>query len=287
MEKFCDLHAHSVYSDGTLTPAQLIQTAQQVGLSALVLSDHNTVAGLPLFLEAAKGSGVQAIPGIEFSTEYEGTELHILGLFVKPESYDAINGLLEQFLIRKEQSNRDLVHRLNQVGVPVDYDKIKAKAAGRINRAVIASEMVRLGCCESVKAAFSDFLSEKKGLYIPPKRVDAYETIGFIKSIGAVAVLAHPFLNLTEERLRLFLPRAVDQGLDGMEVYYPAYDAQTTALALQIAEEFHLLPSGGSDFHGDNKPDICMGTGRGNLAIPLKLAQQLQQCAEAGCTSID
>ena len=287
MEKICDLHTHSTFSDGTFSPAQLIHEAQRVGLSAIALTDHNTVAGLPDFLCAAEGNGVEAVPGIEFSTEYEGTELHILGLFVKPEAYDAINGLLEQFLIRKEQSNRDLVHRLNQVGVPVDYDKIKAKAAGRINRAVIAAEMVRLGCCESVKAAFSDYLSEKKGLYIPPKRVDAYEAIGFIKSIGAVAVLAHPFLNLTEERLRLFLPQAVRQGLDGMEVYYPAYNPETTALALQIAEEFRLLPSGGSDFHGENKPDICMGTGRGNLAIPLKLAEQLQQRAEAGCTSID
>lgn len=282
MKLTCDLHTHSVYSDGTCTPAQLIQAARDAGLSAVALSDHNTVAGLPLFLEAARGSGVEAIPGIEFSTEYEKTELHILGLYIAPEHYGAINALLQNYLVQKEQSNRDLVHRLNQAGIQIDYDEIAAQAAGRINRAVIGAEMVRKGYCESVKEAFSQWLSEKRGYYIPAKRPDAYETIRFIKSIGAAAVLAHPFLNLDEARLRAFLPEAVKAGLDAMEVYYPVYDAQTTDLARQMAEQFGLLESGGSDFHGQNKPDISIGTGRGNLAIPLSLAQGLRTRSVAG-----
>lgn len=282
MKLTCDLHTHSVYSDGTCTPAQLIQAARDAGLSAVALSDHNTVAGLPLFLEAARGSGVEAIPGIEFSTEYEKTELHILGLYIAPEHYGAINALLQNYLVQKEQSNRDLVHRLNQAGIQIDYDEIAAQAAGRINRAVIGAEMVRKGYCESVKEAFSQWLSEKRGYYIPAKRPDAYETIRFIKSIGAAAVLAHPFLNLDEARLRAFLPEAVKAGLDAMEVYYPVYDVQTTDLARQMAEQFGLLESGGSDFHGQNKPDISIGTGRGNLAIPLSLAQGLRARSVAG-----
>ena len=286
MMKTCDLHAHSVYSDGTFTPQQLIAQAQKAGLSAVALSDHNTVAGLPLFLEAAKGTAVEPVPGIEFSTEYRGIELHILGLFVDSTHYDAINALLEQYLQRKEQSNRDLVHRLNQAGILIDYDVIAAKAAGRINRAVIGAEMVRLGYCESVKAAFSDWLSEKRGYYIPAKRPDAFETIRFIKSIGAAAVLAHPFLNLTEEALREFLQSAVPAGLDGMEVYYSTYDAGTTDLAMQIAREFSVLPSGGSDFHGGNKPDISLGIGRGNLVIPLTWMEALRRRSLAGCTRI-
>lgn len=282
MKLTCDLHTHSVYSDGTCTPAQLIQAARDAGLSAVALSDHNTVAGLPLFLEAARGSGVEAIPGIEFSTEYEKTELHILGLYIAPEHYGAINALLQNYLVQKEQSNRDLVHRLNQAGIQIDYNEIAAQAAGRINRAVIGAEMVRKGYCESVKEAFSQWLSEKRGYYIPAKRPDAYETIRFIKSIGAAAVLAHPFLNLDEARLRAFLPEAVKAGLDAMEVYYPVYDVQTTDLARQMAEQFGLLESGGSDFHGQNKPDISIGTGRGNLAIPLSLAQGLRARSVAG-----
>lgn len=280
MEKLCDLHTHSTYSDGTLTPAQLIALAREKKLSAITLSDHNTVAGLPLLLEAAEGSGVEAVPGIEFSTEYEGTELHILGLFIKPCHYEKINALLRQFLERKETSNRQLVQRLQAAGMDLDYEEIRNQAAGSVNRARIAAKMVEKGYCQSIKQAFSDWLSPKKGYYIPPLRPDAYETIRFIKSLGAVAVLAHPFLSMKEARLRAFLPEAVAAGLDGMEVYYAAYDKETTALAKQIAAEYGLLESGGSDFHGQNKPDIDLGSGKGDLSIPVELLEKLKtrQC---------
>ena len=280
MEKLCDLHTHSTYSDGTLTPAQLIALAREKKLSAITLSDHNTVAGLPLFLEAAEGSGVEAVPGIEFSTEYEGKELHILGLFIKPCHYEKINALLRQFLERKETSNRQLVQRLQAAGMDLDYEEIRNQAAGSVNRARIAAKMVEKGYCQSIKQAFSDWLSPKKGYYIPPLRPDAYETIRFIKSLGAVAVLAHPFLSLKEAQLRAFLPEAVAAGLDGMEVYYAAYDKETTALAKQIAAEYGLLESGGSDFHGQNKPDIDLGSGKGDLSIPAELLEKLKtrQC---------
>lgn len=276
MEKLCDLHTHSTYSDGTLTPAQLIALASQKGLAAVALCDHNTVAGLPAFADAAEGSGVEAVPGIEFSTEYAGTELHILGLFIKPCHYERINTLLRQFLDRKEKSNRQLVQRLREAGMDLDYEQIRQKAAGSINRARIAAQMVEKGYCESVKQAFSQWLSPKRGYYIPPLRPDAYETIRLIKSMGAVAVLAHPFLSMEEGMLRAFLPEAVAAGLDGMEVYYSTYDEATTALAKSIAVEYGLLFSGGSDFHGENKPDIDLGSGRGSLAVPKKVLKMLK-----------
>lgn len=276
MERYCDLHTHSTYSDGTLTPAQLITEAQKQGLSAIALTDHNTVAGLPAFLEAAVDSGVEAVPGVEFSTEYREMELHILGLYIRPEHYETVNRLLQQFLDRKEQANIAMIQRLNQAGIPLNYEKIRQASAGSINRAVIGAEMVRMGVCESVKEAFSQWLSPKKGYYIPPKRPDAFETIRFIKSIGAVAVLAHPFLSMDEGMLRAFLPEAVRAGLDGMEVYYSTFDAQTTLLAEKIAEEYGILKSGGSDFHGENKPDITLGSGKGTLQIPLHLLDALK-----------
>lgn len=276
MEKICDLHVHSTCSDGTFSPVELIRQAQAQRLWAVALCDHNTVAGLPAFLTAAEGSGVQAIPGIEFSTDYRGGELHILALFVMPQHYAAVTAQVEQMMRRKEQSNLDLVAGLNRAGIVLDYGKIKAGTpGGSVNRAVIAAEMVRLGYCASVKEAFSNWLSEKRGFFHPPKRLDVFETIRFIKSIGAVAVLAHPFLNLDEQDLRAFLPQAVEQGLDAMEVYYCEFSEEQTALAGQLAEEFGLLPSGGSDFHGANKPDIRMGTGRGNLKIPCTVLEAL------------
>ena len=273
---FCDLHTHSLFSDGTCTPAQLIHLAEEAGLGAIALCDHNTVAGLPDFLEAGKKSAVEAVPGIEFSAEYKGKELHILGLFIQPEHYAAVNDLLQEVLELKEQSNRVLIERLKAAEIDLDYDRIKAEAGGTVNRAVIAAQMAYDGYCESVKDAFKTWLAPEKGFFVPPRRPDAYEVIRFIKSIGAVAVLAHPFLNLEEGELRAFLSKA--EGLDGMEVYYPLFDEAQTALAAQITEEFGLIKSGGSDFHGANKPDISVGIGKGTLQVPLGCLEELKNC---------
>ena len=183
-------------------------------------------------------------------------------------------------LRRKEQSNLDLIAGLKTAGIHIDYEAIKAaRPDGNINRAVIAAEMVRLGYCGSVKEAFGGWLSEKRGFFHPPERLDALETIRFIRSIGAVSVLAHPFLNLEEAPLRTFLGLAAEAGLDAMEVYYPKFTAEQTALAERLVEEFGLLPSGGSDFHGTNKPDIRLGTGRNNLHIPLSVLKKLAAAA--------
>ena len=278
MENYCDLHAHSVFSDGTDTPRRLIELAEEAKLSAVALCDHNTVAGLPDFLEAARDSSVEAVPGVEISTDYADKELHILALYVQPQHYTAITALLEEGDRRKEQSNIDLVAALNEAGYVLSYDAIKAKTPqGHINRAHIAAEMLRLGYVESVQGAFQTLLSPKHGLYHPPKRIDAYDAIRFIKSIGAVAVLAHPFLSMDEALLRTFLPRAVEAGLDAMEVFYSKYDEKTTHLAENIAKEFGILPSGGSDYHGGNKPDIAIGTGRGNLRIPDTWRKELKK----------
>ena len=278
---FCDLHVHSNYSDGTCDPAELITLAEGAGLSALALCDHNTVAGLPSFLAAAEGSAVEAVPGIEFSTDYRGTELHILGLFIRPEYYAPITAMMADYHRRKEQSNIDLVENLSRAGYAIDYAAIKASTAdGFVNRAIIAAALMEKGYVDSIQTAFKTLLKPSHGYYNPPKRPDAYETIRFIKSIGAAAVLAHPFLNLDEASLRVFLPAAKAAGLDGMEVLYSKFDAETTALAGGLAEEFSLLKSGGSDFHGTNKPDIAVGTGRGDLRIPTDWLKNLKMVAE-------
>lgn len=268
MEPYCDLHVHSTFSDGTLTPRELLQAACDAGLSSIALTDHNTVKGLPDFMEAAKAFSIQAVPGIEFSVDYLGTELHLLGLYVQPAHYASITAMMEDFLRRKEQSNKDLVDKLNAAGFRLDYEQIKPRDAGYVNRAHIGAAMTEKGYTSSIKEAFKRYLSPKHGYYVPPRRADVFETIAFIKSIGAVAVLAHPFLNLEEEALGRFLPKAVEAGLDGMEVLYPLFDGQQTRILAAMAAEFGLLPSGGSDFHGANKPHIQLGIGQGDLRIP-------------------
>lgn len=276
---YCDLHVHSHFSDGTWSPEALVAEAERLGLDAIALCDHNTVSGVPRFMAAGKGSSVQPVAGIEFSTDFQGTELHILALFVKPEHYDTINAMMEDWKKKKEQSNIDLVAALNRGGYDISYEEIRSRGKGYINRAHIAAELTKKGYTESAQDAFKKLLNPSKGFYQPPEKFLAYDIIRFIKSIGAAAVLAHPFLNLDEAGLRAFLPEAVACGLDGMEVLYPKFTPEQTVLAQKIAEEFGILSSGGSDFHGDNKPDIAMGTGRGTLAVPTQYLLQLRQRA--------
>ena len=277
MTGMCDLHTHSTASDGSLTPTELVRAAEKAGLDAIALCDHNTVSGLREFLNAAEGSSVEAIPGCEFSSDYMGIDLHIIGLFIPEDQYDHIHAMLAQTQADKEQSNLDLVSKLAKDGYVIDYAAMRTKAGnGFINRANIAQELVKEGYVPSVRDAFSQLLSVKGKYYTPPKRLDSFEVIDFIKSIGAVAVLAHPFLNLKEEgQLRAFLDEAVKHGLDAMETIYTAYSEETTALAKKIAAEYSLKESGGSDFHGSAKPATALGTGKGNLKIPTEILHKL------------
>lgn len=281
MELTCDLHTHSIFSDGTYTPAQLLEEAQRRGLKAIALTDHNTVAGLPDFLAAAEGKTTQAVPGCEFSTDYEGTELHILALYLPENTFSQVGELMEQYHRRKEQSNVDLVRKLNAAGYAVDYEKIKAATPeGQVNRALIAAELTAKGYTPSIKEAFATLLREKCGYYVPPKRATPEQMLGTIRELGAVSVLAHPYLNLSEHALEVFLHKAKGWGLQGMEVRYSTYDEATTAAAQAMADRFGLLYSGGSDFHGGNKPDIQIGVGRGNLAVPAMWAEKIRENAQ-------
>lgn len=281
---YCDLHNHSLFSDGTDTPEELIRQAEALGLDALALTDHNSAAGLPRFLAAAEGSAVEAVPGIEFSTGYRGSDLHILALFVRPCHYDAVRALAEIPDRLKRESNLALAEKLNRAGYVFDYAAVEASTPdGRVNRANIARELARLGYVADVDEAFRKLLKKRHGFYTPPERLDALETVGFIRSIGAVCVLAHPWLNLkTQPELEEFLNQAVPLGLDGMEVRYSKFTPEESNLGLEIAKRYGILPSGGSDYHGEAvKPGIAMGTGRGDLRVPTEWYQALKSLAES------
>ncbi|MBR5309646.1 MAG: PHP domain-containing protein [Oscillospiraceae bacterium] len=273
MEKICDLHTHSNFSDGTLAPSEIIDLAIEAGLSAVALCDHNTVDGLLEFLYAAEGKEIEAIPGAEFSVDYNGTELHLLGLYILPEHYGEISEMMLGFIRRKEESNINLINALNKDGYMISYDEIKKKAPNaKINRAHIAAELMSKGYIKSIGQAFEKLLAKNGGYYVEPKKISVWEMIDHLKSIGAVPVLAHPFLNLSEEQLLEFLPEAKKAGLVGMECYYSLFDEKKTEKAIKIADSFGLKRSGGSDFHGSNKPDIILGFGKGNLKVPFECA---------------
>lgn len=268
MQKICDLHTHSIFSDGTWTPEQLVQEAGRLGLGAIALTDHNTVEGLPRFLEAARGMPLEAVPGVEFSTEYLGMDIHVVALYVMPAQFPLVREKMEEGRQKKEESNRRLVENLGKLGMVMDYDAIKnASPRGQINRAHIGAEMVRRGWAADMQDAFCRYLEPDRGLYTPPARPGIFEMFGFIRSLGAVPILAHPFLKLSRQQVEALLPRAKEAGLLGMETEYVSFDPETTAYAKALAARWDLLESGGSDFHGDNKPGIFLGTGRGNLQV--------------------
>ena len=221
---------------------------------------------------------------MEFSTDYDGKELHILGLFIKPEYFTQVTQLMMDVNKRKEKSNIQLIEALKRVGIILDYEEIKSSALnGMVNRAHIAGEMMKKGYTSSVAEGFEKYLSPSKGFYKPPKRLTSLQIIDFIHSIGAVSVLAHPFLSLDENELLRFLGSDESCGLNGIECYYSTNDDAVTAKSLRIADEFGLIPSGGSDFHGAVKPDVYPGVGNHEGTtpnIPDEYCEKLRERAE-------
>ncbi len=276
MPKLCDMHTHSVYSDGTFTPEELVNAAVDSGLSAVALTDHNTIAGLQEFIDAAADKPLQIAPGVEFTTAHNGTELHILGLFIRPDSFDAIKQYINKATILKEESNYNLVKKLRDRGYRISYVEILENSKGHVNRANIAAELLKHGYIESIQEGFDTILSKEYGLYVPPERLSSLETMSFIRSIGGVCVWAHPFIHMTFEQAEAFLPSAIESGLQGMETMYSLYDDETTQRAREICKRFGLSESGGSDFHGANKPHISLGTGKGNMRIPYEFYEKLK-----------
>lgn len=263
----CDLHTHTNFSDGSCTPAELVRLAKEKNL-IIALTDHNTSSGLPIFMKEAEAAGVTAVAGVELSTEYFGNEFHLLGLFVEPQHYEAVESLCVEYQLLKEFSNLELVEKLNALGYNIDYPSVKRRnVKGNANRAHVAEELVEKGYVGSVTEAFRTLLDENLGIYVPPRRLNLIEAIKFLKGIDALPVLAHPVKDISAEKLREILPELIDVGLVGIETMHSSFDNDTIAMMKEIAKEFGLTESGGSDFHGSAKPDVQLGTGKGNLCI--------------------
>lgn len=274
--RICDLHTHTYFSDGSYSPTELVQEAKRVGLSAIAITDHNNVGGVEEFLNECEKQNIEGIIGTEFSTDYKNIELHVLGLFIKKESLASVNSICEEVRKNKDESNRIMIKRLQENGYDISYEEIMVNCKGTMNRAHIGEVLHKKGYTKTVKEVFSTILSKKGKIYHAAKRLDVFKTIEFIRSIGATPVLAHPFLDLTENELREFLPIAISHGLKGIETVYSTYSEEETLLAKQIAKEFNLKESGGSDFHGSRKIDISLATGRGNLIIPYDFCENLR-----------
>lgn len=277
--KVCDLHTHSTCSDGSDSPELLLENAIKAGLSAIAITDHNNVEGVIRFQEAAKGKDIIAVGGCEFSTDYEGKELHLVGLFLEEKRIPEIREFLEKLVQDKIQTNYDTIQRFKDAGYDADVEEFKKTLTAVVpNRVHIANYLVSKGIVKDKNDAFDNYLQDGGKFYKSPKKPDFIKTIDFIHSVGGVAVWAHPLFHVNEEKCIEILKLA--KHLDGVECYYTTYTPEQTEFMLKAAKEFNLIVSGGSDYHGTNKPDTQLGKGYGNLAVPFTCFENLNKRKE-------
>lgn len=279
-KKFCDLHCHSTFSDGSCTPQELVDLAVASGLGAIALTDHNTIDGHQGFIDAAKDR-MEVCAGCEFTTEADGQELHLLGMFLDSVKSDHIKCELAAQQERKETSNRLTIDKLAEAGYPLSYQEfVEIYGDGSKNRVHIASYLKLKGIVSTIQDAFRNLLAnDSKFLYKSPKMA-FYDIIRLINDAGGVTVWAHPLVDVDRHTCRVILDRAVALGLDGVEVRHSKFSVDDILFMESLCKEYNLLPSGGSDFHGSNKPEVSLGIGKGNLRVPYEWYQQLRTRAE-------
>ena len=254
-----DLHCHSTASDGTLAPGEISRLGSGCAIHAL--TDHDTVAGIPEFLSAPDGAP-QRLAGIELSVEPGSGygRFHLLGLGIDPRC-PALHHLLGQVVAGRRERNPKIVEKLRNAGLDITMRDVEACAGGEIvARPHIARALMEKGFVASVKEAFAKWLGNGKPAFVPRWRPDPEEAFSVIHEAGGVAIMAHPkFWTENPAFLRAGLARLSEAGLDGLEVYYSANTIDETRLHLVVARELGLLQTAGSDFHGDNKPDVPFG----------------------------
>ena len=276
-----DLHVHSTRSDGTLTPAELLRYAVKKNLRVMALTDHDTVDGLPeIREEAAKTENApEIVNGVELSTDLEGRDVHIVGLFINTED-PGLNEYLKKFKDARDTRNVKMCKALSEgLKFEITYDRLKEAFPGAvITRAHYARYMLDKGVISSMNEAFDRWIGDGKPYYIPREKVRPEDGVELIRRASGIPILAHPVLyKFSSSRLEKLVSDLKDAGLMGMETRYSTYTTGETRQMMGIAEKYGLLESGGSDFHGSNKKDIDLGTGRGSLFIPYEIYERLKE----------
>jgi 3',5'-nucleoside bisphosphate phosphatase len=274
---FVDLHCHSTASDGTFAPADVVQLAVRSGLSALALTDHDTIGGVAEAAAAAELAGIDFLPGIEISAEFPhpGT-LHLLGYGVDPAS-ESLQNLTATLLAGRDNRNPKIIEKLQQLGVAITMEEVENEAGGNVlGRPHIAAILMRKGYVSSIKQAFEKYLAPGGLAYFDKERLTPRRAIELIRESGGLPVLAHPFQLRTENdgQLDRVVKDLVDLGLVGVEVFHSDHDAVWIEKCTSLADRYGLLKTGGSDFHGTNKKDIELGWAHGRR-IPRELFDSL------------
>lgn len=281
--KSVDLHVHSNKSDGTLSPSDLVTLALAKGLSAFALTDHDTTAGIDEAMEAAEkarmqGHDIEVIPGIEFSTEYEGKDVHIVGIDIDYRS-EAFQKYLKDFQESRDNRNRKMCAKLSDYGVDITYEKLCAEFPNSVlTRAHYAKYMLEHGAVKSMSEAFDRYIGDRAPCFLPREKVTPSQAVSLILTSGGIPILAHPILyHMSDARLDKLVSTLKDVGLIGIEAIYSTYNSAEERQIRKLAKKYELCISGGSDFHGDTKPGLEMGSGYGKLFVPYGVLEKLRE----------
>ncbi|OQY99017.1 MAG: transcription antitermination factor NusB [Candidatus Brocadia sp. UTAMX2] len=264
-----DLHIHTNYSDGTMTPEEVVDDALRRGVSTISITDHDTVDGLVIALRYGQGKNIHIISGIEFSSYLSPSEVHILGYFID------VNNISLQKMIRQSRDDRvnrihDMVDKLHALHVDIDAQEILALAGqGSPGRMHVAETLWKHGYCATIIESFTKYIGDNKPAYVPKKTLTSQQAIELIRDAGGVAVLAHPGLTQRDH----IIGDLVQYGLQGIEVYYPSHSPQTVRKYLKVAKKYDLAVTGGSDFHGERRLDCPIA----KITIPGDLVDKLRQ----------
>ncbi len=273
-----DLHTHSTASDGSLTPGELAEEADSIGLTAVALTDHDTVDGLPEFMAAAERLGFEGVRGVELSAQFPLGTMHLLGYFIRPRDGSLANSLAELKEARRERNPR-IIARLNDLGIPLTMDEVEELAGpGQIGRPHIARALVNMKVARSINEAFHRLLKRGRAAYVEKFRYSPEKSIAIIRQAGGIASLAHPkTLEVTNRRLPGILKELRALGLSALEAYYPDHSPEETSFYIRTAKRLGLVVSGGTDFHGALKDQIRLGVGRSNSHIPDSVLSELKE----------
>lgn len=280
---YIDLHVHSNKSDGTLSPALLAAHAAERGLKAIALTDHDCVAGIKEANAAAKkllvgGAPLRIVPGVEISADYKNRDIHILGLFIDTENSELLTAL-DNALAARDKRNEKMVKNLQDAGLDITMDDLLFGTSDTvITRAHFARHLLAKGYVKTTEEAFLKYLDIDTPYYVRREYMLPDTAIRLIRSAGGIPVLAHPLLyHLDSDGVRALVKKLKGEGLMGIETIYSKNTGTDEAFVRKLAAQFNLLMTGGSDFHGANKPDIEIGVGRGNLRIPEKMLEELEK----------
>lgn len=274
-----DLHTHSTSSDGSDPPGRIVELADKAGLTAVALTDHDTMEGVAEAQIAADSVDLELVPGVELSLDYGPGAMHLIVLWLDPGP-GPLQDRLSTLQAGRANRNRRMVEILTELGMPVTIEDVDDEAGGgTVGRPHIAAVMMARGYVPDIRTAFDLWLGKGRPAYVGRPRLDPEEALGLARKAGGVPVLAHPHtLGITTAaEMAVLLTRLGGAGLVGLEAYYGGYRRHEMEGYAHLARRFGLIPSGGSDYHGTYKPGLALGSGYGDLAVPDHLLDELRE----------